>query len=151
MLLKRTFLKFVYNKSRLSSAGSPQNIFSTPHTLMFDFDHSCSFVFLQCLLGPGAGPDGAMAPTSEFGPGPNGAKAPTYFFGPGPNGAKAPTYLFGPGPSGAMAPTSFFGPGPNWGRGPILQNVKIIGILMSIIKFYYSKMNIHRLLAVKAR
>ena len=109
MLLKRTFLKFVYNKSRLSSAGSPQNIFSTPHTLMFDFDHSCSFVFLQCLLGPGAGPDGAMAPTSEF------------------------------------------GPGPNWGRGPILQNVKIIGILMSIIKFYYSKMNIHCLLAGKAR
>ena len=77
----------------------------------------------MCLLGPGAGPDGAMAPTSDF--------------GPGPNGAKAPTYLFGPGPSGAMAPTSFFGPGPNWGRGPILQNVKIIGILMSIIKFYY--------------
>ena len=106
---------------------------------------------IQCLLGPGAGPDGAMAPASQFGPGPNGAKAPTYFFGPGPNGAKAPTYLFGPGPSGAMAPTSFFGPGPNWGRGPILQNVKIIGILMSIIKFYYSKMNIHRLLAVKAR
>ena len=92
---------------------------------------------MQCLLGPGAGPDGA--------------KAPTYFFGPGPNGAKAPTYLFGPGPSGAMAPTSFFGPGPNWGRGPTLQNVKIIGILMSIIKFYYSKMNIHCLLAGKAR
>jgi len=23
----------------------------------------------QCLLGPGAGPDGAMAPTSIFGPG----------------------------------------------------------------------------------
>ena len=75
--------------------------------------------FNQCLLGPGAGPDGAMAPTSDFGPGPNGAKAPTYFFGPGPSGAKAPTHLFGPGPSGAMAPTSFFGPAPT-GPGPIL-------------------------------
>ena len=58
--------------------------------------------YIQCLLGPGAGPDGAMAPASEFGP------------------------------------------------GPTLQNVKIIGILMSIIKFYYSKMNIHCLLAGKA-
>ena len=65
----------------------------------------------QCLLGPGAGPDGAKDPASIFGPGPSGAKAPTSFFGPGLKWDHGPNFNFGPGLK--------------WGHGPNIYWVKI--------------------------